>query len=165
MALRNPDATLEYTIIDRFGREGKFGFSSVEVNVATFPDFLLAVGDFRDSIALISGGTVVKEEYSPYVERMSIILPTSVDFQRERKWQLICQDDVNFKTVELSIPCARVTGSNDPTLGFDLVDSLGHANMAHQDWVDVKNRIANICRSIDGNTITLIDAVLITVNT
>jgi hypothetical protein len=157
MATRNPNATLSYTLLDASGEKSVMQLNSIEFNITTIPGDLTAIGDFRDSIALSSGGTIEREIFTQFNTRYNAVKPTDKNFQRERKWLVRYQDDVTFNTYRLEIPCARVVG----TASAPLVDAFDNAIVTAPDWVAWIADFEQVARSQDGNFVTFLDAKLV----
>lgn len=157
MATRNPNSMLGYSFIDASGESSTMEFNAVEYNVTTFPDYLNAIGDFRDSLLLISGGSLRQEKMSLFITRYNAVKPTDRNFQRERKWLVRYQDNVTFNLYRLEIPCGRVTGTG----GLPLVDDRDFAILTHVDWVAWIADFVQVARSQDGNPVTVLDAKLV----
>lgn len=158
MATRNPNSTLSYTFLDYDGEKSVMQFNAVEYNAGTFPAYLTAIGDFRDSCALISGGTITQESMNLFVTRYSGVKPTDANFQRERKWVVRYQDDVTFNVYRLEIPCARVIGTANRLL---VLPNTNQADLTAPDWVAWIEDFDAVARSQDGNFVTVLDAYLV----
>lgn len=156
MARQNPSAELTYTFLDFLGRTSK-----TTINI---PTSLGAVGmaseltdaeTLRTAIAGISGGTLIRQEFSPYVTKFSSSLTTvNTSIQRERRWIIVYEDNVNFERMELTVPCARVSDPANETI----VDPDGFAILDTDQWDMFKTSFETIVRSKDKNPVTLLYA-------
>lgn len=156
MPRQNPAAEVKWTFLDYLGRS-----STVGINMPTNLGIIGMAGELADAATLreamldLVSGTLVRQEFSPYVTKYnSSLTTTNTNIQRERRWIVIYQDDVNFERMQLTVPCARVANPANDTI----LDTEGFAILTSVQWTAFIIAFELVARSKDGNTVTILYA-------
>lgn len=156
MATRNPNSLLSYTFIDGSNEKSVMTFSAVEYNAGTFPAYLTAIGDFRDSLALVSGGALRSERMTLFDTVYNAVTP-AIGVKRELKWLILLRDDVTFADYRIEIPCASdtspatATPPNEPLL----LPQSDEADLSATAWTTFIDDLRQVYRTPDGNFATV----------
>lgn len=155
MGVMNPDSVIVFDVIDYTSRKSTIKLHANDNGGAlTIPAAILRNATLRTSLALICGGTIVRQEWSPYITKSNAVAISNASVQRERQWKIQYTDNVTFAQYTLSIPCARVSDQTNQTI----VDVQGFAIMTMPQWVAFKSAFEAVCRSRDKNNITMTGA-------
>jgi len=156
MPRQNPSAEVKWTFLDYLGLT-----STVSINMPTNIGAIGMASELTDAQVLreamgdLTGGTLIRQEFSPYITRFSNNLSTTnVNIQRERRWIVVYEDIVNFELMELTVPCARVS---DPT-NATIVNEEGFAILTSAQWSAFQIAFEAVARSKDGNPVNVLYA-------
>lgn len=156
MATRNPNSLLSYTFIDHSNEKSVMTFSAVEYNAGTFPAYLTAIGDFRDSLALVSGGALRSERMTLFDTVYNAQTPPQ-GVKREQKWLVMLRDDVTFADYRLEIPCAsdNSPATATPPNEYLLKPNSDEADLTATAWTTFIDDLRQVYRTPDGNYATV----------
>lgn len=154
---RNPQAQYSMTYRDYSNEPSSVTIYTRAYNVLTFADDLADYTDLRAAIGGIALGSLVSDQVSPYQTKYNNALPTDENAQRERKWVVRYQDDVDFSIYRVEIPCADVVGR--------LMPDSDKADLTETDMATFVAQFEETAYSQNGNAVTVLDITAVGRNT
>jgi hypothetical protein len=162
MGQLNPDSVMKFDFLDYTGRKSTVTLHTNDnAGALTMTDNITDIAGLRTAFALISGGTITRQEWSPYVTAYNTPSIANPSIQRERVWHVVYRDNVSKAEQELAIPCARVSDVTNASI----VDANGFAILTSDQWVAFKSAFEAVARSKDKENVTLLYAYISGVNT
>jgi len=125
-----------------------------EMTAATIAAVLTELATLGTAIDGLSLGTMIKSAAMQDRSNFNAAPPTDPNAQRERKWLVRYQDTVNLKYGQLEIPVALVNATVK-TANSD------RANFAAAAWTSFITAFELTGRSVDGNTVNVLEAILV----
>lgn len=161
MPVQNPASLVTWTFLDYKSKKATLTLHAEEnAGAVTMGGILSGLQTLETAFADLSGGTVSKMSFAPYVTEYGEIPTNNTNVQIERQWKVVYRDNVNFKQGIFSVPCARVS---DPA-NNSIVDLEGFAILSSDQWTGFKTIFEQVARSVDNNTVTLLYAYIDDVN-
>lgn len=146
----NPQNTYDTTLIDFSEEKANFAIYIPAYNVVTNPNVLSTlIPDFWNAVNALTLMNRVASGVNWYQEKYSTVLPTDPSAQRENKWLVRYQDNVNFALYRFEIPGADLSLGLLP--GTDILDPTLAA------YTDFRDAFQALGRSPEGNNVTLLD--------
>jgi hypothetical protein len=152
MARANPASEFKFTFLDYRNRQATLTLNAnYNLGALTMNTAITDIATLRSALSGISGGTITRQEFAPYITKYNGTAIDNPNIQRERQWVIVYQDNVNFEMMSMTVPCARVS---DPT-NATIVDTEGFAILTMPQWTGFKQAFENVARSKDGNNVTV----------
>lgn len=85
-----------FTFLDYDKEKSTTGFHTGAVTAVSLPGLLTQFGTLRTALAGITLGTIAGESLSVFETRLSNVLPTDENAQRETKWLVVYEDNLPF---------------------------------------------------------------------
>lgn len=145
---QNPSHGGSFSYKDFSGEPSSFSFHMGAVTALTIADILAQIGDLRDALADITLGTLYKDEWYGDRTRYSVLNPTDVNAQRERKFLVTYEDSVTFSIYTSEIPTADFTGR--------MVDDTDQVDLVDTEIAAFITAFETLCVSPDGNAVTVV---------
>lgn len=162
MAQMNPDSIIKWDFLDYTGRKSTVTLHTNDnAGSVNMTDNITDIAGLRTAFSLISGGTISRQEWSPYVTTYNQESIANPAIQRERVWHVVYKDNVTLAEQELTIPCARVSDVTNEAI----VDTNGFAILTMPQWVAFKSAFEAVARSKDKENVTMLYAYISGVNT
>lgn len=150
---RNPNSTYSITMIDASGEKSTVQFNARPYNVLTYADDLSDFTAFRTAVEGVTRGAIVADASTPFASKFGATV-SDAQAARELKWLVRFQDDTTFGTGRLEIPTADLTAA-------PLVAGTDLADLADTQMAALVTAIEGAVRSVDGNTVTVLDVTLV----
>jgi len=149
-----PTSRFARTYIDESLEISSIDFRIREMTAATIAAVLTEAATLGAAISALSSGVLVKSQLIQDSSNFNSSPPSDPNAQRERKWLVRYQDLTNLKYGQVEIPVALVNG--DVKLAnsdrADFTDTL---------WTDFIAAFETTARSIDGNVVNVLEAILV----
>jgi len=142
------------TYIDYSAEKSTIDFRIREMTAATIAAVLTEAATLGSAIDALSGGTLVKSQLIQDSSNFAATPPVDPNAQRERKWLVRYQDTVNSKYGQVEIPVAEV--NTDLLLPVSDI-----ADFSDTVWTDFITAFELTARSVDGNTVNVVEAILV----
>jgi len=142
------------TYLDYSREKSTIDFRIREMTAATIAAVLTEAATLGSAIDGLSGGTLIKSQLMQDSSKFTEAPPVDPNAQRERKWLVRYEDTVNLKLGQVEIPVALV---NTDTLATN----SDFADFTATEWTDFITAFELTARSIDGNTVNVLEAVLV----
>lgn len=142
------------TYIDFSMEKSTIDFRIREMTAATIAAVLTELATLGTAIGALSSGVLVKSQAIQDSSSFNSAPPTDPNAQRERKWLVRYQDLTNFKFGQVEIPVAEVTA----TL---LQAQSDKADLTATAWTDFIAAFETTARSVDGNIVNVVEAILV----
>jgi hypothetical protein len=146
------------TYLDYSNEKSNFSIAGTEVTAGNIAAQITAQSNLKAAVDALSLGVPAKREYVMVREALSNTPPNDPDSQREYKWLVRFTDTVAKKIGTVEIPCARRKQGGGASL---LVPGSDMADLTKTEWTDFKTAFEAYARSIDGYTVTMLDAQLV----
>lgn len=151
---RNPSARYNLSLIDFSNEPASVSVGIPQYNLATNNDLLTnKLPAFTTAILDVSLLNKTKDQIVFFDTKFSKVLPTDPNAQREDKWFVRYQDNVNFSIHNYEIPGADRSIGMIP--GTDLLDLTGTEALA---LIAASNALV---LSPDGNATTILDVTFV----
>ncbi len=158
MPIRNPQSWLKYSFQDHTRETSHINIPTLEYSALLFPELLTRVGQFRNALAGITNGNIVKETLTSFDTKYFPPVITDPNVQREQKWLVSWRDTNNWgETGRVEIPTAQLTDGD----GSLLVGNTELADLTHPAWVEFVEEFEWIARSPQGSTVEITSIVLV----
>lgn len=105
----NPDHLYGLTFLDNSREKSTFQAHMAAITALNIAEKLADMGDLRLAIEGITLGTVIGDKWVGDITKYAETLPASVEAQREKKWLVRYQDDVNLAIYTVEIPTADLS--------------------------------------------------------
>lgn len=105
----NPDHLYGLTFLDNSREKSNFQIHMDAITALNIADKLADMGDLRTAVEGITLGTVIGDKWVGDITKYAETLPASVEAQREKKWLVRYQDDVNLSIYTVEIPTADLS--------------------------------------------------------
>lgn len=149
-----PTSMFSQTYIDESRESSTITFRVRDITAATIAAVLTEVATLGTAIGALSGGTLAKSQLIQDSSSFDASPPADPNAQRERKWLVRYQDTVNFKYGQVEIPVAEVSATLK-------VANSDRANLAATAWTDFITAFETTARSVDGNIVNVLEAILV----
>lgn len=149
----NPSGEAEITYLDFSNEKSRFKVNSAVLNAGNIAAQITAFGNLITATNAIVLGSIAATKLHAVDTVYSAVLPTDVNAQRERKWLVRFQDDVNLRIGGTTIPTADYTGRLLP--GTDLAD------LTDTDIAAFVTEFEAFAKSPDGNAVTVLQMVAV----
>jgi len=149
-----PFSRFAQTYVDYSNEKSTIDFRIRDMTAATIAAVLTELATLGTAIAGLSSGTLVKSQAIQDSSTFIATPPSDVNAQRERKWLVRYQDTVNFKFGQVEIPVAEVSAAL-------LLPMSDHADLTETAWTDFITAFETTGRSVDGNVVNVIEAILV----
>lgn len=149
-----PSSRFAQTYVDYSNEKSTIDFAIRDMTAATIAAVLTELATLGTAIAALSSGVLVKSIATQDASAFNATPPSDPNAQRERKWLVRYQDTVNFKYGQVEIPVAEV----DSTL---LLPQSDRADLTATEWADFIAAFETTARSVDKNTVNVIEAILV----
>lgn len=149
-----PTSFFARTYIDESLETSGIEFRIREMTAATIAAVLTELATLGTAIDDLSSGTMIRSAATQDRSNFNAAPPTDPNAQRERKWLVRYQDTVNLKYGQVEIPVAFVDATVK-TAGTD------KANFAAAQWTSFITAFEATARSVDGNTVNVLEAILV----
>jgi len=151
MPLQNPASTVKWTFLDYTSKTSTLELNTNEnLGIVGMAQQLTDLQTLETAFSGISGGTIVKQEFSPYVTSFIANPITNENNQRERRWIVVFEDEFNGEEGQVTLPCARVSNS----VNAPIVDEEGFAILSMPQWTKFKTEFEKVGRSVHNNYVT-----------
>ena len=129
---RNPQSTYSETLVDFSNEKAVTSVYVAAYNVITNPNLLTTlIPTYRAALADITLCEITSSNLNWFNTKFNATLPTDPNAQREDKWLVRYQDNVNFALYRVEIPGAKRSIGMLP--GTDLLDLTGAEAVAYVD--------------------------------
>jgi len=133
--------------------------SSVEIRIrdmtaATIAAVLTELATLGTAVDNLSSGLMIKSAATQDRSNFNSAPPTDPNAQRERKWLVRYQDTVNLKYGQVEIPVAFVDAN------VKLANS-DRADFTDAKWTSFITAYELTARSVDGNVVNILEAILV----
>ena len=149
----NPQHYGSLSYVDQGNQVSTMSFYFGEITATSIPGFLTEFGAFRDATNAISRGSIKTDQWVG--DRTTYIgtPPSDQEAQRETKFRFVYQDDVTFAKYDIEVPVADLSLTGLFFSGGD-GDEIDLAQTEVAAWVTA---FETLCRSVDGNAVTVLD--------
>lgn len=142
-----------FTVQDASNEKSGVTINTRPYNVLTYADDLSDFGDLRTAAGGIMRGVIVADQSSPFVSKFSATV-TDEQAQRELKWLVRHQDTVTFKIGRTEIPTADLSA-------VTMLDGTDKADPADTEMAAFITAYEACVRSVDGNTVNVLDVTIV----
>lgn len=149
-----PTSRFAQTYVDFSNEKSTIDFRIRDMTAATIAAVLTELATLGTAIGGLSSGVLVKSIAMQDSSSFNSAPPTDPNAQRERKWLVRYQDLTNFKFGQVEIPVAEVSS----TL---LQPQSDKADLTATAWTDFITAFETTARSVDGNVVNVIEAILV----
>lgn len=144
----NPQHSGSLTFKDFSNEPSTMSFHFGAVTAVSIAGFLTDFGDFRTATEAISLGSLVGDSWTGDITKYDNALPTDVNAQRERKFEVLYQGATTFSKYRLEIPVADFTGR--------LIDDTDLVDLTETDIAAWITAFETLCRTPEGENVEVL---------